>query len=263
MSLWKISKAPERWVAAELVLALSIMVAPLTAHEVYEQRAEHAQRASTHEQRAPPIATADEHSPAEVGKGKPTKEEHAESGPLGFSPEEWIAIFTVVLAIATIALCAATFFLWLETRNIRRDSEKGLRALERAYIFAGVNTDRITRQEVLFRWNIPIKIHNIGKTPGFVRDIIVRIEPADFVPTGEPKYVRVENQVADFDVAMGGGDDTHLDDVHSDAARFVCFGVVRYDDIFGISHESRFCQLVSVSPVGCQIIGPRSWNRWT
>lgn len=75
-----------------------------------------------------------------------------------------IALFTIVLSIATIGLFGATFYLWRATTDLVRGADETARRQLRAYI--GVESADLTG----FRINQPISgnlnIKNFGSTPG-------------------------------------------------------------------------------------------------
>jgi len=199
-----------------------------------------------------------------------TAEAHdAEEEVFGISPEGWIAIFTVVLAIATIGLILAT-------HSLGERADRGLRQLERAYVFFGI---RINKGELHFDpASIPADhlaaifyAQNLGKTPGFIKEFYVRSLPV--IPiTGNPTYPTSDRYrrvfFSDQPVARDG--DQKLARAALDTKEDTLFyGYIKYTDIFRRTHTSRFCIILRAEAlretpplIYSDLHGPPAWNEW-
>lgn len=81
-----------------------------------------------------------------------------------WTPEDVTAAGTVALAFLTLVLALGTFFLWLATRRLVKDSKKTAERQLRAYVF--IEEGSIVLNQFGF-WNIQITFRNFGKTPAY------------------------------------------------------------------------------------------------
>ncbi|MCE7886240.1 MAG: hypothetical protein DYH13_01880 [Alphaproteobacteria bacterium PRO2] len=86
-------------------------------------------------------------------------------GFLGLGAEDWIALFTVVLAIATILLAVFTAKLWSSTKQLVEGADKTAQRQLRAYVcVSGANILPTQTPDVFY---IRIQIKNVGMTPAY------------------------------------------------------------------------------------------------
>lgn len=180
-----------------------------------------------------------------------------------------IALFTVVLAFATILL-------WKATNKLGKRADSSTRQLERAYIFFGIklNDGELPPHPDGLPPNHLAGIffaENLGKTPGFIKEFYVRSLPVTPIE-GEPNYptsnqyrrvfyasqpVAKEGEQKLARAALDSMEDTLL------------YGYVKYTDIFKEEHISRFCLILRAEAlretrpiIYYDLHGPAAWNAW-
>jgi hypothetical protein len=84
--------------------------------------------------------------------------------------DAYIALFTAILAVGTLALWSSTRKLW----NVTRVAAEHIPRVERAYIYGGANY-RLTEQGQPI--SLVVKVNNFGKTPAFIGTIAATICP--------------------------------------------------------------------------------------
>jgi len=84
--------------------------------------------------------------------------------------DAYIALFTAILAVGTLALWSSTRKLW----NVTRVHAEHIPRVERAYIYGGANY-RVTEQGRPV--SLFVKVNNFGKTPAFIGTIAATICP--------------------------------------------------------------------------------------
>jgi hypothetical protein len=137
-------------------------------HEVQAQRTEHAQQADG-EQTYSGAPSFDTDEPSHSGDQQPAEVESTERGPLGFSAEWWLVIFTGILTAATIGLIWAT-------HRLGERADRGMRTLERPYVnvaLEGANIAGVLQQRSGGNPNGPrpsvfLRFANHGKTPAYI-----------------------------------------------------------------------------------------------
>jgi hypothetical protein len=145
-----------------------------------------------------------------------------------------------------------------------RSGERNTRNLERAYIFAGPsNPTQIGKGVITEIW-----IENHGRSPGILKEAYGEYSATE--PTGAtPRYQNGSARKFDSAIPPSGPQrtDSQPQTVPTRwesplAGEQYFFGYVRYIDIFGSTHESRFCSKIFPREHKSDIAGPPAWNDW-
>ena len=169
-------------------------------------------------------------------------EQHHKSEP-GFlgsslSAEAAVAIFTLLLVVATIALVVAT-------RDLVKGADKNARRQLRAYVH--VKDATVTRDGLQAFYNL--HIHNYGQTPAHKIEIIYETElrkydeTSKFIVGGAVNYwgslAPTQDSVINFSEESKFTIDqwNHIDDK---TIRLYVFGEVKYTDSFGKKRVTKF-----------------------
>lgn len=161
------------------------------------------------------------------------------NGFLGFGAEDWIALFTVVLAIATILLAIFTGKLWSATKKLVQGAEETACRQLRAYIcISGANILATKTPDVFY---IRIQIKNVGMTPAYKFVGHMNAEVSDFpgspslnlpIPPLESQSTVGADQTMDINLYYR----ISLSDWQAIQARtkaVYVYGRLEYEDIFG------------------------------
>lgn len=233
-----------------------------------------------------PSSAARNSSPGQSALPAPASEQ-PETDWWGLSPMRLVARSTVILTGATILLGIGTVFLAFYTRRLvihgsrnlhaalasariahralaqareaALETQRSARRIDRAYAFGGPGGIRFSEDKS--QMIIPLEIHNGGKTPARVD----RVRHALFISNNFPKDPPLEKcAIFDTDLIFGGnqGGGVFEEIIPIPKKPIHLFGDIRYKDIFGDEHESRFC--LTIDPAGPLVTtsGPKAWNTW-
>lgn len=164
-------------------------------------------------------------------------------------------IFTGVLGISTI-------FLWGATKtaaNAAKTAAEHVPRVERAYIFGGPSN--IVMNLPGRKTTFDIQIGNSGRTPALLKEICLVISTT--CPTGEPNYPNP--QIVVTDLAIDGaatGVRLPINSSTNLVSPYFAYGFFKYDDIFHVTHTSRFCARIIPAMGKFEIAGGPAWNDW-
>jgi hypothetical protein len=200
--------------------------------------------------------------------------EHQPPKPKGSDPQWWSIGVNGVIALTTFG-----------TLLYLRGQIRAIRNTERAFLIP-VWEDSIgwrSRNDDPLRHCLQWKFKNCGKTPAFLREAvgkIVVVDTLDQIPKnpdysgfviykGDP-LVAGEEMTRNFISQMDDTRDfeTIEDDYRKGSKVLFAYGMVRYDDMFGKRHETRFGLRFIISPYSVRedeflIDGPDSYNKYT
>jgi len=136
-----------------------------------------------------------------------------------------------------------------------RESEK---RVERAYVFAGIESLEFSEDNANLL--VGVTVINAGKTPaeikefahGFIYYPIPAIPPYEITARIITDVIFGANTKEKFQrIRIPPPDD-----------KFIFFGFIRYIDIFGDEHISRYCMEVDSTGQFAVTAGDHEWNRW-
>jgi hypothetical protein len=170
-----------------------------------------------------------------------------------------VAVATIVIAIFTISLWAATNRLRWSTDRLWEAGERQLVTANRTWVFAQPwpGDVQFRGNEIFFE---RVEVRNRGNSPATVTALYVGF--SDKEPSGEePTYPQeCINQIYN----LGPGDQwLYKDRFTTTLARPFVFGFVRYIDQFGHRRESRYCYRLVDEEVKIRTAGSAAWSRFT
>jgi len=167
-----------------------------------------------------------------------------------------LLVFTFVLALATIVLGAATIALWRSTKKLWLAGERQLKHSEdtakrqlRAYV--GLRRYKIEGTANGEYPKVTLTFHNAGQTPAHNLTLQYGIGVDNFpqphlarsaaLPTAKSVAVLLPGGFMKPSLACPGAvSQEEINAINAGAAAIYCFGVVKYDDIFGESRQTEF-----------------------
>lgn len=198
----------------------------------------------------PPVIKIAPSLDADVKATEPGKNHNQEPGSeWRSSPEIWIAVFTGLLWVTTIALAAYTARLWSATNK----SAEMLPKLERAYVFGKVEvvgSIKSTFQGTTANLARTLFV-NHGKTPA----IIINMSGAPYVMNTVPQqlartpdddrrlpegWVIASGEQFQRPIAIGLTD-PELKAIDDGTLKLYCAGLIRYKDILGDERQTGYC----------------------
>jgi hypothetical protein len=172
-------------------------------------------------------------------------------------PDAYIALFTAILAVSTIALWWSTRRLWAVTK-IAADH---IPIVERAYVFVtpvpSIENDRTI---------IHLKIENFGQTPAIITEGYGASSPDDRV--GPPVYPSWPENPRFLDAVISKdqpGIEPRLFPNYwwsPIITPHYFFGYLKYIDIFRKKHTIRFCVKLFPAEGTIDVAGSPAWNEW-
>lgn len=164
--------------------------------------------------------------------------------------EEWIALGTGVLAVATILL-------WLATQRILRDASKTSRKELRAYVHLSA-VYLVRRSDDAFQ--VIAKVKNFGKTPA--RNVVLHVEPINFVDMADrtfdfsPSNLGISKfddiapgQIRRITLAERRFNQHVRTEVTARRGAIYFWGVIKYDDVFDDPQTLEFRRFVEEFPL--------------
>lgn len=206
-----------------------------------------------------------------------TTQKHNDNGPPKslWEPftEDPVAFATLLLTGVTAILATSTVGLWIVTnRAAKRQSddmqasikiaERTLTELERAYIFPSVADVVWVPNESPPTFRFRIKMNSFGRTPAIVKEISVKFN-GDNPLVGNPDMSGAIVKSFEWAIANTGGITDYFDSPYSGQQYF--YGFVRYLDIFGAEHYSRFGVMFDPTRdnrTKTGRVGGDQYNRW-
>ncbi len=140
-------------------------------------------------------------------------------------------------------------------------SNSNMRAVERARIYTGVITDGILVTND-GRTRAPLGLTNQGKTAGTIKRIACGFTLTE--PAGDATDYSAAETVAKNSAVPPGFASATQQAVHvffsAHTAAHYCFGYVEYDDIWGVTHTSRFCNKIDPQRRTQEPAGSAVWS---
>lgn len=105
-------------------------------------------------------------------------------------------------------------------------------------------------------------VQNYGRTPAMLKEYFVTFSPAEPVG-GVAIYGAGETVVTDLGIAPGPAIPVRTAPFFSPhgGAQW-CYGYVKYEDVFRVTHTSRFCSKIAPGGLDAQIGGSAAYNEW-
>lgn len=174
-------------------------------------------------------------------------------------PEDW-SLFNVLLIVFNALLAAFTFLLWWSTNKMWKSTKDAadaakkaadaLPAVERAYIFVKIEPLRNLQDGSSITINVSVMMKNYGRTPAMLNNIygVITLRDARVhealeiqIPPGFILGTDIdETNPCPYQVSI------HLRDaewqcIEMEKVPAFCCGVIKYEDIFHVAHETGFC----------------------
>ena len=169
------------------------------------------------------------------------------------SLDDPLAVFTALLALATMALATYTAVV---ARATKRAAEH-IPRVERAYIFADVFFKNVGFGGI--STGVVISISNYGKTPGDVYKIAF-----DFV-AAIPPVPDYRGDLA-FDIRLKAGVENEMTKIYRTFDQIkgkpIAYGRIYYRDIFGDEHSSGFIRRIMSSQIDIYEGAPPAYTKW-
>jgi hypothetical protein len=162
--------------------------------------------------------------------------------------EHWKEGFDATLAVGTVLLAIATIGLWRSTQKLVVGADQTARLELRAY----VNVSDVAQERLPFKDTVVVSVHftNFGRTPAYKVECWAGVQYQD--PPGDG-HAPVGNELLQGPWTLGAnavmtqGAETpkpvpiELERrILEGNAAIVVFGQVRYEDVFGAQHETKF-----------------------
>ncbi len=170
---------------------------------------------------------------------------------LGIGAEGWTAIFTGFLTFSTIGL-------WISTYAAARDTRGGQRIIERAYLSPDFNRAIIQESRGV---ECRVLMHNGGKTPADVTEYY-----GEFSNGQLPAVIAYENDLwrTKINVTVPANRTEEVGTISLQNAPElpdILFGYVKYIDVFGDEHTTRFAILMNFQTAFATRTGGNEWNK--
>jgi len=173
----------------------------------------------------------------------------------GAAHDDSITTYTWWMMIFTAALVGCNILLWLYTVKIAKATKAAADAAKRS-----ADSLSITERANLFvdsiEWikessGINVAIINVGRTPAILRSYIVDVKENEY-PTKEevarmlapdlPKGIIIKSDdPAPYPIVMQNITAERISEIVLNQSTLLCYGYVRYEDVFGNIHETGFC----------------------
>jgi hypothetical protein len=191
--------------------------------------------------------------PAPTTQGESSQEAKAKDEKLIEKGLLLVALFQLLTFIAQAVILGKSLRSTKLAANAAKESANALPTIERAYVFVKVYlSQNFIADKGVTEYTAQISIVNGGKTPAVLLDCIytTRIvglndelpeisktnSDKPWIPPGivRANYERTELAVIQTNAA-------EMKSVEACLERLVCYGVIRYEDVFGKAHETGFC----------------------
>jgi hypothetical protein len=174
----------------------------------------------------------------------------------------WLMIFTGALAISTIGLWVVTFFAGKDTKKAAESAQKSAEALpliERAWVFIPVvewanKSDKVLSGDGTGESIVSAYVFNAGKTPAIITILYAKaivtetypslknvhelsnipMEDGFIIKADEKKWRRIKAKIHISTTQW-----TEIE--QSTSLKLLCYGRIKYKDIFSRTHETGFC----------------------
>jgi len=177
-----------------------------------------------------------------------------------------------IAALSTLVIAVFAYFSWNSTNKLWKSTNELTRAtigLERPYLFVDrVHIKRDSGPGDINAWFIRFKFRNVGRAPAEINECKIGIrdkdlleDEPDYTDAADMPFVQILAPNRTFwTQAMGPSAPIRMKE--GKAVQFVVFGKIKYKDLMGNDHETRFSAEVSPNMPVSSVLNKQAYNSY-